>query len=237
MRSARSSRRSTPGIFNPGKIVDAPPLTANLRFGPKYAARNPVTFFDYAAGGVAGAIEMCSGLGACRKPSRGRCAPRHGDTRGAAPTCGRTSSAERRRAPGRVGPRGSRRIRNAGPLLECRACKAECPVGVDVARFKSEFLSDYWQRHGTPVEARMLGNVSSLARWGSRFAPLSNWIAGSAPVRRLNQRLFADERRRLPHFKRQTLRHLVRDEDGQLRPLVQRHVYESLRPGDRSRRD
>jgi FAD/FMN-containing dehydrogenase len=55
------------GLFNPGKIVDAPPLTDNLRFGPRYLARNPATHFDYGTGGVAGAIEMCSGLGACRK--------------------------------------------------------------------------------------------------------------------------------------------------------------------------
>ena len=69
------------GIFNPGKIVDAPPLTSNLRFGPRYSARNPVTFFDYAAGGVAGAIEMCSGLGACRKTLEGTMCPSYMATR------------------------------------------------------------------------------------------------------------------------------------------------------------
>ena len=63
--------------------------------------------------------------------------------------------------------------------LECRACKAECPVGVDVARFKSEFLADYWRRHGTPIRAHLLGHVHSMSRWGSRFAPLSNAIAGA----------------------------------------------------------
>jgi Fe-S oxidoreductase len=61
----------------------------------------------------------------------------------------------------------------------------------------------------------VLGNVSSLAVWGSRFAPLSNWIAGSAPVRRLNQRMLGvDQRRRLPQFKRHTLRHLARGDQG-----------------------
>jgi Fe-S oxidoreductase len=65
--------------------------------------------------------------------------------------------------------------------LECRACKAECPVGVDVARFKSEFLADYWKRHGTSARARVLGHVHEMARWGSRLAPLSNWIVRSAP--------------------------------------------------------
>src|ERR1035438_7306126 len=58
--------------------------------------------------------------------------------------------------------------------LECRACKAECPIGVDMARFKSEFLADFWKRHGTPLRARVLGNIHRLSIWGSRLAPVSN---------------------------------------------------------------
>jgi Fe-S oxidoreductase len=82
--------------------------------------------------------------------------------------------------------------------LECRACKAECPVGVDVARFKSEFLADYWKRHGTPLRARVLGHIHDLSRWGSRLAPLSNWVVGSAPARWLNDQLLGLDRRRKP---------------------------------------
>jgi len=78
--------------------------------------------------------------------------------------------------------------------LECRACKAECPVGVDMARFKSEFLADYYSRHGTPIQARLLGNIELLSKWGSRFAPLSN--LAPAP--------FIDRRRKLPAWKRET---------------------------------
>jgi len=55
-------------------------------------------------------------------------------------------------------------------------------VGVDVARFKSEFLSDYYLRHGVPLKARALGNVHRAAIWGSRFAPLSNKLASSKPA-------------------------------------------------------
>jgi len=198
------------GIFNPGKIVDAPPMTANLRFGPKYAARNPVTFFDYAAGGIAGAIEMCSGLGACRKTLEGTMCPSYMATREEQHSTRGRANLLRLTIAGRLGESGlgDRGVYEALDLcLECRACKAECPVGVDVARFKSEFLADYWQRHGTPLEARVLGNVSSLAAWGSRLAPLSNWVAASSPARRLNERLLGvDHRRRLPQFKRQTLR-------------------------------
>jgi len=83
-------------------------------------------------------------------------------------------------------------------------------VGVDVARFKSEFLADYWQRHGTPLHARALGNAGAAAVWGSRFAPVSNWLANSTPGRRLNEYVFGiDRRRRLPQFKRRTLAHMV----------------------------
>jgi Fe-S oxidoreductase len=90
-----------------------------------------------------------------------------------------------------------------------------------VARFKSEFLADYWQRHGTSIEARVLGNVSTLAKWGSRFAPLSNWIAGSAPARSLNEKFIGvDRRRRLPQFKRRTLRSMAPTEAGQPEALL-----------------
>jgi Fe-S oxidoreductase len=206
------------GILNPGKIVDAPPLTSNLRFGPRYTARNPLTFFDYDSGGLAGAIEMCSGLGACRKTLEGTMCPSYMATREEQHSTRGRANVLRLTIAGRLGESGlgERGVYETLDLcLECRACKAECPVGVDVARFKSEFLADYWHRHGTALEARMLGNVASLAAWGSRFAPLSNWIAGSAPARHLNQRLLGiDRRRRLPQFKRRTLRAQARSEAG-----------------------
>jgi Fe-S oxidoreductase len=207
------------GLFNPGKIVDCPPITSNLRFGPKYSARNPITFFDYESGGVAGAIEMCSGLGACRKTLEGTMCPSYMATRDEQHSTRGRANVLRLTIAGKLGESGlgDKGVYESLDLcLECRACKAECPVGVDVARFKSEFLADYWQRHGTSFEARALGNVSTLAKWGSRFAPLSNWIAGSGPVRSLNEKLIGvDKRRRLPQFRRKTLRSLAPVEPGQ----------------------
>ena len=89
--------------------------------------------------------------------------------------------------------------------LECRACKAECPVGVDMARFKSEFLADYWKRHGTPLRARALGHLDTLSHWGSRFAPFSNWAAATTPARWLNEQVLGiDRRRTLPPWARPT---------------------------------
>ena len=70
------------GIFNPGKIVDSPPLTENLRFGAGYVSPNPRTFFDYSEyGGMGGAVEMCSGLGVCRKTLEGTMCPSYMATR------------------------------------------------------------------------------------------------------------------------------------------------------------
>ena len=92
--------------------------------------------------------------------------------------------------------------------LECRACKSECPVSVDMARYKSEFLARYWHEHGVPLRARAFGAAPALARWGSRLAPVSNWLAGSRAGRWLTEVMLGIDRRRVPPvWAAQTLRH------------------------------
>ncbi len=197
------------GILNPGKIVDAPPLTANLRFGAGYQTPNPPSWFDYSEfGGMAGAVEMCSGVGACRKKLSGTMCPSYMVTGEEAHSTRGRANALRLAMAGRLGETGlgDSGVYEALDLcLECRACKSECPVGVDMARFKSEFLADYWSRHGAPLRAKALGNIHRLSVWGSRLAPFSNLVAGSAPVRWLNEKLLEiDRRRTLPAWKRET---------------------------------
>jgi FAD/FMN-containing dehydrogenase/Fe-S oxidoreductase len=192
-------------IFNPGKIVDAPPLSANLRYGPRYVSKQPDTYFDYAAhGGMPGAVEMCSGLGVCRKTIDGTMCPSFMVTREEAHSTRGRANALRLVMAGELaeaglGDEGIRQVLDL--CLECRACRAECPVGVDVARFKSEFLADHWRRHGTPLRARVLGNVHQLSRWASRMAPIANAVAASVPARWVNDRVLGiDQRRRLPRW-------------------------------------
>src|SRR6202023_999289 len=70
------------GIMNPGKIVDAPPIATNLRLGAGYKTANPKSWFDYSEyGGMGGAVEMCSGVGACRKKLSGTMCPSYMATR------------------------------------------------------------------------------------------------------------------------------------------------------------
>jgi len=197
------------GILNPGKIVDAPPMTSNLRFGAGYKTPQPKSWFDYSDyGGLGGAVEMCSGVGACRKKLAGTMCPSYMATRDESATTRGRANVLRLAMTGRLGETGLGDGGVYGVLdlcLECRACKAECPVGVDMARFKSEFLADYWSRHGTALSARALGNIHKLSVWGSRFAPLANGLMSAAPVRWLNEKILGvDQRRRLPAWKQQT---------------------------------
>ena len=196
-------------LLNPGKIIDSPPITENLRFGAKYKAASPATFFDYSDyGGWAGAVEMCSGVGACRKTLAGTMCPSYMATKDeSASTRGRANSL-RLAISGQLGESGltSQGVYDTLDLcLECRACKAECPVGVDVARYKSEFLAGYYKEHGTPLEAKMLAGAAGLAVWGSRFAPIANWFTASALGRWMNEKLAGvDQRRTLPKWKSET---------------------------------
>jgi FAD/FMN-containing dehydrogenase/Fe-S oxidoreductase len=202
------------GILNPGKIVDAPPLTSNLRYGPAYRATAPATYFDYSPwGGMPGAVEMCSGLGVCRKTLEGTMCPSYMATREEAHSTRGRANTLRLVMAGRLGESGlgDEGVREVLDLcLECRACKSECPVGVDVARFKSEFLADYWRRHGTPLRARALGSIDELSRWASKAPAVSNVLAGNRWVRVLNERMLGIDRRRpLPRWANRTLTAIV----------------------------
>jgi len=188
------------GVFNPGKIIDTPPLTSNLRYGAGYVTASPVTFFDYTEhGGLGRAVEMCSGLGACRKTLEGTMCPSYMATREEKHSTRGRANTLRLAMAGRLDEAdlGDDEVHEVLDLcLECRACKAECPVGVDVARFKSEFLAGYWSRHGTPPRARLFGHVHTLAKWGSRLAPFSNVAGRSVAGRWLGERMFGIDRRR-----------------------------------------
>ena len=86
--------------------------------------------------------------------------------------------------------------------LECKACKSECPLSVDMATMKSEFLSHYNAIHGTPLRSRLFGSIRTLNSVGSATAPLSNL---PVPRRLLEKVAGIDRRRPLPRFERETL--------------------------------
>jgi len=199
------------GIFNPGRIVDTPPITSHLRFGAGYQTPTPPARFDFSAhDGFGRAVEMCSGVGLCRKTSAGTMCPSFMVTREEAHSTRGRANALRLAMSGALGDAklSDRGVHDVLDLcLECRACKSECPVGVDMARYKSEFLHGYWERHGLSLRAHAFGHAHATSALGSRLAPMSNAIANTPPVRWLMERTIGvDRRRSLPKWTRRTLR-------------------------------
>ena len=193
------------GVFNPGKIVDAPPITENLKFGTDYTTRELETVFDFSDyGGISRAAEQCSGVGACRQSLTATMCPSYRATRDETDVTRGRANALRLAISGQLGPDGLA-DKDLYPVLdlclECKACKTECPTGVDMARLKSEFLHHYHARHGAPLGARVASRMDLLARMGSRLAPVSNWLSAGRLSRWLNEKILGlDRRRRLPDF-------------------------------------
>ena len=194
------------GIMNPGKIIDCPPLTENLRFRPDYPTVSLDAKLDFSMdSGFASAVEMCNGMGACRKTTGTMC-PSYMVTREEEhSTRGRANLLRAVLSGALPGENiASRRLYEALDLcLECKGCKAECQTGVDMAKLKYEFLDQYNRVHGLPLRARLFANINSLSRLGSRFAPLSNW-AGTNPLSKLflHKFLGIHAQRSLPPFVR-----------------------------------
>ena len=192
-------------LLNPGKIVHAPALTSNLRLGPDYQTPDYATAFDFSDfGGLVRATEQCSGVGACRKTLTGTMCPSYMATRNEIDSTRGRANALRVALVGGLEATGfgdEELLPVLDLCLECKACKRECPTGVDMARLKSEFLHQYHTRHRVSFRERVLSRADQIALWGSRLAPLSNWLAGAGVVRSLNERLFGlDRRRPLPAF-------------------------------------
>jgi FAD/FMN-containing dehydrogenase/Fe-S oxidoreductase len=196
------------GIMNPGKIVEAPAMTEHLRYGPSYAAASLTTRFDFTRdGGMSGAIEQCNGMGACRKTDSGTMCPSYMATRDEEHSTRGRANALRAALTGKLNePYPGPRLHEALDLcLECKACKTECPAGVDMAKLKYEFLAHYNARHGVRLRARVFAGIAQLSRLGSATAPVSNWILQSALFRRVVQpALGIHPDRRLPRFARRT---------------------------------
>ena len=197
-----------PGLLNPGKIVAAPPIDGSLRFGTEYRTRPVPTYFDWSRdGGMAASVELCSGLGACRKTSEGTMCPSYMVTREEEHSTRGRANLLRAVLSGVLPPQDlvGRRLFEALDLcLECKGCKAECPANVDMAKLKYEFLAQYYKTNGLPLRAGLFGRYRAVSRLGSATAPLSTWAAGCGPVRwALDRFAGIDRRRRLPPFARQ----------------------------------
>ena len=210
-------------IMNPGKIVDSPPMTENLRYGTTYRTLSPKTGFEFSEeGNFATAIEMCNGQGACRKVHGGTMCPSYMATRDEEHSTRGRANALRAAMSGAIPTdmlTSDRLYQVMDLCLECKACKAECPSNVDMAKLKYEFLNIYHSENGYKLNNRFFGNVDLLSKIGSFFAPISNWVMNTSLSKQvLEKTIGVDKRRHLPNFAPQTFQQWFRSRDGKTIP-------------------
>ena len=173
-------------IFNPGKIIDTPPMNESLRFEPGTETLELNSYFDYKIEqGMARSIEKCNGSGDCRKseiiggamcPSFMATHDEVNSTRGRANVLRELVT-----RPGKIHWADQQEVICALDLcLSCKACKSECPSGVDMAKLKADFLQNHYDGNPIPFRSRLIANYPSLMNFAQGFQPVSGWIMKSA---------------------------------------------------------
>jgi len=192
-------------ILNPGKITDAPDMTENLRYGGDYDLKCLQTHMDFSSqGGLAQAIELCNGAGVCRKTATGVMCPSYMATRDERYSTRGRANILRMILSGQIENETitSAHLREImGKCLSCKACKSECPSGVDMAKIKHEFLAQHHRIKGISLRARVFGAAAKIGQVGTALAPFSNWVVANPLSRFVMDRFLGiDARRPLPRF-------------------------------------
>jgi FAD/FMN-containing dehydrogenase/Fe-S oxidoreductase len=179
--------------MNPGKVIEPYKLDENLRLGANYAPWEPETRFQFPAdhGSLAQASLRCVGVGKCRRDEGGVMCPSYRvtrdeqhSTRGRAHLLWEMTQGEGRKdGIIRDGWRSEELKESLDLCLACKGCKSDCPVGVDVATYKAEFLSHYYEGRVRPLNAYAFGNIDFWARLASNAPGLAN-LTTQLPVLR-----------------------------------------------------
>ncbi|MEM8968659.1 MAG: FAD-linked oxidase C-terminal domain-containing protein, partial [Bacteroidota bacterium] len=196
--------------MNPGKIVDAQPITENLRYGANYHDKSFTTEYQYREDqSFENAVHMCTGVGECRKILGGTMCPSFKATRDEEHSTRGRANALRLAMSGQLNGGGitSHRLREVLDLcLSCKACKSECPSNVDMAKLKSEVSQQYYDKHGVSLRDKMIRNSSDVAkRFSGKTAGLVNKVQRSSVFRAGLEKVAGFDRRRvLPELASET---------------------------------
>ncbi len=200
-------------IFNPGKIVDVPSMTSNLRYEANRKEPEIETIFDFSkVGGILRATEKCNGSGDCRKTekSRGTMCPSYMATRNENDVTRARANILREflTTSDKKNPFDHKEIKEVMDLcLSCKACKSECPSSVDVAKLKAEFLQHYYDAHGIPLRSRLIAYITEINKLGSIVPGIFNFFMGNKAFSSFMMKLigFATQRS-MPLLAKQTMK-------------------------------
>jgi FAD/FMN-containing dehydrogenase/Fe-S oxidoreductase len=175
------------GIFNPGKITDAPPIDQSFRYEINQQTPDYQTVLDFSEqGGILHAAEKCNGSGDCRRLdfSGGTMCPSYRATRDEKDTTRARANALREfltRPANDGNPFAQPELKEVMDLcLSCKGCTSECPSNVDMTSLKAEFLHQYYRTHGVPFRAKLFGKIGRLNRLLSIFPTLSNFFINNS---------------------------------------------------------
>ncbi|CAM2788792.1 FAD-binding and (Fe-S)-binding domain-containing protein [Flavobacterium frigoris] len=168
-------------VFNPGKIVDTPPMDSSLRYTAGQDTPMPETYFDFSeTNGILRAAEMCNGSGDCRKTEKsgGTMCPSYMATRDEKHTTRARANMLRET----ITHSDKQNKFDSEALLEvldlclsCKGCKSECPSNVDMAKLKAETLQQYHDKHGVKFRSRLIGNTPTINKLFANFPGVYNF--------------------------------------------------------------
>ncbi|CCH51889.1 D-lactate dehydrogenase (cytochrome) [Fibrisoma limi BUZ 3] len=206
-------------LFNPGKVVDTPPMNEFLRYEADKFIPQPKTLFDFSKdGGLLELAEKCSGSGDCRKThiSGGTMCPSYMATRSEHDTTRARANILRHFYTNQDKPaqHDYEAVKDVLDLcLSCKACKAECPSSVDMTRMKAEFTQQYYAEKGVPLRARLVGNFTRLMSLASLAPWAYNAIYDSPALRRMaNRTVGFHPERTMPRLAGTTLRRWAKEQ-------------------------
>jgi len=208
------------GIMNPGVIVNAEPIDKNLRYGTDYQTPDISAEYNYReVGSFAAAVEMCTGVGACRQNLTGLMCPSYRATRDEEHSTRGRANALRLAITGQMGEEGMddpRLFEIMDLCLSCKGCKSECPSNVDVAKLKSEFLQKYREKHGASLRDRFVSGSTKMAKLISGWkAPIINGILKTMLFRKILEWIVGvDSRRVLPVYARKSFHNWFKSKHG-----------------------
>jgi FAD/FMN-containing dehydrogenase/Fe-S oxidoreductase len=221
--------------MNPGKLIEPYRLDENLRLGAGYDPWQPETHFKFPDdhGSLAAATLRCVGVGKCRRDEGGVMCPSFRVTRDEEHSTRGRAHLLWEMTKGDVIKDGwqNEAVKESLDLcLACKGCKSDCPVGVDVATYKAEFLSHYYEANRRPLNGLAFSNIDLWARAASHVPGLVN-ITTQLPGLRDLAKLAGGipAQRRIPAFAPQTFKQwwerrgaALRGTDECVRPYVTR---------------
>ena len=200
-------------IFNPGKIIDAPKLDTReyFRYAPSYNSENLNTILDWSSwtgnsGGFQGAIEMCNNNGACRKLDGGVMCPSFRATRDEKDSTRGRANTLRLAISGQLGKQamyGKEMSDTMQLCVSCKACKRECPTGVDMAKMKIEYSHLKYQENGLNIKDKLVSYLPKYAPLASNFSIFFNLRDQIPGLAKISEVLFGfTAKRKLPKWRK-----------------------------------